>query len=423
VVVTQPEPGLTAEELIERAVALRPTLIAEQAATEARTYHSQELHEEFLRAGFYRMYIPRRYGGYEFDVTTMVRLMFELARGCPSTGWCVGLASGHALQLASWWGEQAQEEIFRDGDFRAASVAAPIGAATRTEDGWSLTGKVAYCSGIPYSTHYMGQALIPGDPPRPLLFYAPRGVWQMVDDWGDTLGLKGSGSHSITFDGGTIPSHWALEDMFMVDVDTSDGTAGYELHGNPLYLGRSMGPFTMSLAAAIIGAGFNALDQLEEELRTKMTPLPPFVPRFHDLDFQRHFGAAKAKLSMAQAALYRAADMHMELCERAADKGIPFGYGDDHLVGAIAREAYIYAWEAMEQEVWRTAGSSSTRDGERMQRMFRDMAMIAGHRNTQLRDFAHRELAAETFGIPREPGTGNRQLIMRGNEPGEPVAG
>jgi 3-hydroxy-9,10-secoandrosta-1,3,5(10)-triene-9,17-dione monooxygenase len=69
----------------------------------------------------------------------------------------------------------------------------------------------------------------------------------------------------------------------------------------------------------------------------------------------------------------------------------------------------------MEQNIWRTAGSSSTRDGERMQRMFRDMAMIAGHRNTQLRDFAYRELAAETFGIPRDPATGNRQQVLRGN--------
>jgi 3-hydroxy-9,10-secoandrosta-1,3,5(10)-triene-9,17-dione monooxygenase len=120
---------------------------------------------------------------------------------------------------------------------------------------------------------------------------------------------------------------------------------------------------------------------------------------------------------MALAALYRAADMHMELCERGAERGIPFGYGDDHLVGAIAREAYIYAWEAAEQEIWRTAGSSSTRDGERMQRMFRDMAMIAGHRNTQLRDFAHRELAAETFGIPRDPLSGNRQQVLRGSQP------
>ena len=53
----------------------------------------------------------------------------ELSRGCVSTGWCAALASAHALQIASWFEERAQAEIFGDGDFRAASVAAPIGTA------------------------------------------------------------------------------------------------------------------------------------------------------------------------------------------------------------------------------------------------------------------------------------------------------
>ena len=107
--------------------------------------------------------MPRRYGGYEFDASTFMRMTQELSRGCVSTGWCVSLASAHALQIASWWGEQAQAEIFGDGDFRCAAVAAPIGTATRIEGGWELRGKVAYASGIPYSTHYMGQALIAGE--------------------------------------------------------------------------------------------------------------------------------------------------------------------------------------------------------------------------------------------------------------------
>ena len=81
----------------------------------------------------------------------------------------------------------------------------PIGLATPAEDGWELNGKVAYASGIPYSTHYMGQALMPdADPASPpfLLFVAPRSEWTMLDDWGHLLGLKGSGSHSIVFDHG-----------------------------------------------------------------------------------------------------------------------------------------------------------------------------------------------------------------------------
>jgi 3-hydroxy-9,10-secoandrosta-1,3,5(10)-triene-9,17-dione monooxygenase len=118
-----------------------------------------------------------------------------------------------------------------------------------------LSGKVSYCSGIPYSTHYMGQAVMAGaateGPPPMLLFVVPRSEWTMLDDWGDLLGLKGSGSHSITFDHGHVPAHWALENTQMVDVDVSQGTPGFALHGNPLDHGRALAPFTLTLAAVL----------------------------------------------------------------------------------------------------------------------------------------------------------------------------
>ena len=51
---TVPEPNLTPDELIQRAVALRPRLRAEQDETERRGVHSEALHQEFRKAGFYR---------------------------------------------------------------------------------------------------------------------------------------------------------------------------------------------------------------------------------------------------------------------------------------------------------------------------------------------------------------------------------
>ena len=57
--IAAPEPDLTPDELVARAVALRPKLIAAQADTEERTYHSEELHQDFLDAGFYRCYALR----------------------------------------------------------------------------------------------------------------------------------------------------------------------------------------------------------------------------------------------------------------------------------------------------------------------------------------------------------------------------
>jgi len=416
--IAPPEPGLTPGEMIARAVALRPRLIEAQAECEERTYYSDELHQEFLRAGFYRLYIPRRFGGYEFDVATHARLLIEIARGCANTAWCMGLASAHALQVASWWEEEAQAEIFGDGDFRAAAVAAPIGPATPVEGGYELNGKVSYCSGIPFSTHYMGQAILPGENdyglPRMLLFVAPRSEWTILDDWGDLLGMKGSGSQSIRFESGRIPAHWGIEDALMVDFDSSEGTAGLRLHGNPMYAGRALPCFTITLGAIMVGAAYNALDEYESMLETKLTPLPPMTPRKLDPDYQRYFGRAWVKIATAEAALMNGAEQHMELCRRSVDEGIPYSYADDHRVGGIAREVMIQCWETVQADLFRTAGSSAGARGQRLERIYRDMTIGGNsHRNTLLRDWAFRELARERLGLPRDYARGNVQQPHR----------
>ena len=142
--IRQPEPDLTPQEMIRRAVALRPLLPSSRRRRERRTYPSDEIHRACLDAGFYRCYVPRRYGGYGFGAPTFMRVVQELSRGDVSTGWCVALAAAHALQIASWWPEPAQQEIFGDGDLRCAAVAAPIGpaAAERRRVGADGQGRI-----------------------------------------------------------------------------------------------------------------------------------------------------------------------------------------------------------------------------------------------------------------------------------------
>ena len=411
--ISPPEPDLTPQQMIDRAVGLRPLLRDQSAETEQRTYPSDEIHQACVDAGFYRLYIPRRYGGYEFGAPTFMRVVQELSRGDISAGWCIALAAAHALQIGSWWPEQAQDEIFGDGDFRCAAVAAPIGPAVRSGAGWELTGKVGYCSGIPVSTHYMGQALIAGDDGKPtermLLFVAPRSEFTILDDWGRLMGLKGSASNTITFDRGRIPAHWAIEDALMVDFDlAAHGAPGAEAHGNPMYGGRAMACFTLTLTAVAIGGAYAALDEYEEMMHSRLTPLPPMVPRIGDETFHRWFGSALAKLATAEAAMYNAADQHMEACRRAVEDGIPYTYGEDMRIGCIGREVIIQAWEIFQSEIFRTAGSSAAVDGSRFERIYRDMSMLNSHRNTVLREWAFGEIAREHLGLPRQ-GRGNVQ--------------
>ena len=407
-----------ARELLDRAIALRPKLVERQAAAEERTYYDEEMHEEFKRAGFYRMFMPRRYGGFEVSVPTFMRVIVEIARGCPSTGWCLALGSNHALMVGSWFPQEAQDEVFAHGRFICASVAAPISEpAVKVEGGWELNGKVSFCSGIPYSTYYLGQALTQGEgdgmPGPMLLFVAPKGTWRMLDDWGDLLGFKGSGSQSIVFEHGRIPDHCVIENVSMIDVDVGGGTPGVRLHGNPMYGGRALGIFTMCLAAVMVGAAYNALDDYEAQMEARMTPVPPFVPRKLDSDCQRYFGAAWAKTATAEAALHDCAEQHMQLCRRQAEEGIPYTYKDDMLLGCIAREVMVQTWETVQSDLIRTIGASLLKTGERIERVYRDMSIVNAHRNTSLRDWAYRELALSHLGLPGQLDTLRRMPNVR----------
>jgi 3-hydroxy-9,10-secoandrosta-1,3,5(10)-triene-9,17-dione monooxygenase len=228
----------------------------------------------------------------------------------------------------------------------------------------------------------------------------------MLDDWGDIIGLKGSGSHSIRFEGTEIPASWGFEGS-MIDIDVAGGTPGSRLHGNPMYSGRAMCIFTMSLAAVAVGGAYNALDAYEELLRTKSAPLPPFAPRVKDPEHHRWYGRALTHIATMEAALRDTAQRHMELCRRNVEDGVDYSYGEDMLLGGIAREIIVNCWEIVNRDLWQTMGASAARDGERLPRVFRDLAVAVAHRNAQLRDMMYGEIAREALGEPRMPfGTG-----------------
>jgi 3-hydroxy-9,10-secoandrosta-1,3,5(10)-triene-9,17-dione monooxygenase len=224
----------------------------------------------------------------------------------------------------------------------------------------------------------------------------------MLDDWGDLLGLKGSGSHSIRFDHTHIPASWGFEGN-MIDIDVDGGTPGSRLHGNPMYSGRAMCIFTISLAAVTVGAAYNALDEYERIMRTKNTPLPPFIPRVKDREHHRWHGRALTKIALAEAALRDTAQRHMELCRRNVEDGVNYSYGDDMLLAGVAREIMLICWDVIDRDLWQTMGASVARDDARMTRVFRDMAIAAAHRNPQLRDLFYGETGRAALGEPRIP--------------------
>jgi 3-hydroxy-9,10-secoandrosta-1,3,5(10)-triene-9,17-dione monooxygenase len=396
-----PEPDLTPAEVVARAEALAETLVARQAETEERTYYALDTHEKFAKAGFYRILVPRRYGGYEFGVETFARVAMALARGCPSTGWMYQFGAAHALAVATLFGERAQEELFDGGDFICPATVAPGGTAEPDGDGgWLISGTWPYCSGSPYATHFLGHTLVSredGAEPEPMLFIAPRELWRLGSDWGGQLGLKGSGSHSITLENAHIPAHFALGTHLSRYSVTAE-TPGRVLHGDGEYGGGPLSFMLLELGYLAVGMAKGALDAYEELMLSRKTLFPPIVPRTEDPDYQFRYGEATGMIAAAEAAIMDALRQWSELCSR---EPAAFTRSEELRLALISREAVRLSWRAVESQLVPTAGSSSVREGERVERVWRDMSMMHSHAGLGvfLANLANRELAKARFDV------------------------
>jgi len=407
-----PEADLTPEAMIARAVALRDMIRADQDEAEARGTYSEALHREFLNAGFYRALQPKMFGGYEFPVSVFYKTMLEVSRGDPGIGWCLTLCASHPFLVASHWPEAAQQDFFREGFFASPHRPTPGGRATPVPGGYTIDGTWDYCSGIPHSSHFIGGALLLTGEGPPLMAQVciPKDKVTVLDDWGQdrTLGMRASGSNSVKVENVFVPEHhlvtgsmmWASPD----DIVAGGGTPGTHLHGNPMYLGRVMGPYHMSLVTPVIGAARAAIDEFEEILRTRKTAMPPVVLRAEHIDFQRALGQALTLTDAAEAIMIRGGEIYMETCERWGRDGRLFTTEDNMRLWGMLQHAGQLACQAVEI-VFNAAGSSAARKGHRIQRYYRDCAMYKGHMSSQPLNFAapvgraRLGLKLEMFGI------------------------
>lgn len=395
------DPPPNSAELIARAEAIAPTLVARQAETEARGYFAEDVHEEFKAAGLYRALVPAQFGGVGADMAAYGRIVKAIARGCPSSAWQFCLGASHAPLVGRIFDPSLWHEIFGDGHFICPFPARPQGEIHELERGeWSLTGTYNYCSGVPYATHLLSQAFPTyrdGSKGLPVAFLAQRKDWTRLDDWGDALGMKGSGSHSVQFDDARIPDRFVLR-LDVREFEPAPLDQGRpSLRNSPAYYGRYESFALFELASIGVGALAGALDEYGDLMQSRTTIFPPILPRNEDSDYRRWYGRTLGRLSMAEAALSDMASQWTEASRLHMLGERPFSAAENMRLLLVCGEVIDVVWEAM-QTLWTTVGSSPARDGERMQRVFRDLAMLRNHGIATSFDNFARELADHTLG-------------------------
>jgi L-evernosamine nitrososynthase len=213
-----------------RLVALAETL-ADDFATRASMHDREASYafenvEALKRAGYFAAPIPMEHGG--GGVTSVHDVLVassRLARGDASTAigvnmhlvavlniarrWRMAVASANERRAAAFG--RSLESITRDGVVLAAAISErsqdltrPATFATRTGTGWSISGQKAFCTMSPAADVFYTAVRLNGDDGAELYGYAmiPADAPGVLvhDDW-DALGMRASGSNSITFDG------------------------------------------------------------------------------------------------------------------------------------------------------------------------------------------------------------------------------
>ena len=208
-----------------------------------------------------------------------------------------------------------------------------------------MQGKWDYCSGVTHSTHFIATAIgpIPHDPdapPMPLACVIPSGEYTILDDWGggQQLGLQGTGSNSVEVTGTFVPRTSSSRTSGRTSRCRARAPAAYQLHRNPLYLGRSTTIYYGGLGAPMVGAAKAALDEYEKIIRARPTLLPPKTMRYESADYQRWFGEAWVLMNSAEALLDASATQYMDAARRW-EQGEPFTVADDSRIRGIAMHA------------------------------------------------------------------------------------
>ena len=127
---------VSAETLIARARAMVPVLRERQERTESDRRISDEIFGEMIDADLYRLLLPARFGGFEHGLDTYVDVVFEIARGCGSTGWVYSVTAKYHLFLGMFE-KEAQDDVW-GSDPNAVIVVSIVPNGTAGTGRWRL---------------------------------------------------------------------------------------------------------------------------------------------------------------------------------------------------------------------------------------------------------------------------------------------
>ena len=290
------QPVVMREELIERARALVPILRERAPEAEERRRLHDETQAAFIEAGFYRIFQPVRYGGYEMDFSVLLDIAAELGCGCGSACWIFSNLTGQSW-INGMKEIEAQDDVWADNPDALIAASFPGTGATvkEVDGGWVADGMWSFASGIDFADWSNLQLFVPrdGGPPQHQFALVHKSEYEIVDDWFPN-GLAATGSRSLVVNNVFIPKHRGISAMQVA----GGPTPGSAVNRSPIYKLPLFAIGTKQFAGSAYGIARGAFDVMEADLATRRSVSG--VKLSEQATVQARIGEASAELEAAR---------------------------------------------------------------------------------------------------------------------------
>ncbi len=210
--------------------------------------------------GLFRLKLCADMGGAEADPLTEMLVLENIAYHDFTSGWCTMVGATAIAGLGAFLDADGLARVFKDGQVPTASTSVfPAGRATPEGDGYRVSGRWRFNSGIRHAEWVIGGALVQGSEaenngkPRAILIAMPKSDVTLHDNWATAGGLRGTGSGDCSVENLVVPR--AL--TFSWDLLNPKPRRGGPTHLFPpyAYVAKEHG-------SVAIGAARRALDEL-----------------------------------------------------------------------------------------------------------------------------------------------------------------
>jgi indole-3-acetate monooxygenase len=335
-----------ARELAGRAAELAGRIERERALP-------RELVDGLIAAGLTGMCLPRALGGREAEPAEMVLALEELARGDGATAWCAMIASTSGL-LGGFLAADEAASIYAGGRAVTGGVFAPRGRAERREDGFLVSGRWPFTSGVGHCDWVMGGCVVlDGGQPELLA--------KVIDTWA-VSGLRGTGSHDIAVSEQLVPASRSVS--VFSDRPSQPG---------PLYRFPLFGLLALGVASVALGIARGALEDLIDIAGAK-TPEGSSKALARRAVVQSSVAQGEAQLRAARALMLDAANSAWQ----SASAGEPLSV-EQRLGLRLAATHTTQSAAEVATAMYHAGGASSIYDSSPLQRRLRDVHVATQH--------------------------------------------